>query len=223
MNIFLLALDPALSVITFAYNFTPSDNFLGTDPDDEQAAQELKFHTLFAFGSTIIPQFSRGIESYGAQTKFPSTVSANGIYAFYPMDEYKLKSVPVTCRFSTNTEEIIITPRTSLSIAPRCAFGLNVRNSLGSIFSMDVSDMRGTSPQNAANGFSYDLSITINRPFMFRLYPGFVIFALWLIIIFELLIIFCISFFGFRKVGLPFPPQRFTIISPSPLFRHLHT
>jgi hypothetical protein len=66
---------------------------------------------------------------------------------------------------------------------------------------MDISDLTASTQQNAANGFSYDLSINIHRPFMFRLYPGFVIFAFWLIIIFELFLIFALSFFEFRKVS----------------------
>jgi hypothetical protein len=205
LNIFLLSVDPALSGVTFAYNFTPSDKFLGSDPDDEETASELKYHSLFTFGSSIIPQFERGTDLYGTQAKFPTTITADGIYAFYPADEYKLKSVAVTCRFTNMTEAYSLTPRTSLAIAPKCAFGLNVRSSLGTIFRMDISDITDSSSKTPADGFSYVLSVNIVRPFMFRLYPGFVIFALWLIIVFELLLIFSLSFFEFRKVSWPNP------------------
>jgi hypothetical protein len=207
LNIFMTAVDPTQSGISFAYNFAPSPQFLGTDPDDHETAEELKYHTLFSFGSTVFPQFNRRSETYGDQIRFASTVNANGTYAFYPVDEYILKSVPVLCRFTNITvtdagEDFRIFPRTSLSVAPRCSFGLNVRSSIPTTFAMDISDLTASTPQNAANGFSYDLSINVQRPFMFRLYPGFVIFAFWLIIIFELFLILALSFFEFRKVSL---------------------
>jgi hypothetical protein len=197
----MLAVDPSQNAITFAYNFTPSEKFLGTDRDYEETSQDIKYHTLFTFGSLTIPQFSRGSEAYGVQNRFANSMTANGIYAFYPIDEYTLSNVVVSCRFANATEEeYVLTPRTPLAIAPRCAFGLNVRSNIPTTFSMDVSDTTGTSVKNAADGASYDLFITIARPFMFRLYPGFVIFAFWLIIVFELLLIFTLSFFEFRKV-----------------------
>jgi len=65
---------------------------------------------------------------------------------------------------------------------------------------MDVSDKTGSTTKNAADGLSYELAITISRPFMFRLYPGYVIFAFWLIIIIQLSLIFMLCFFDFRKV-----------------------
>ena len=206
LNIFMTAVDPAQSSITFAYSFVPSRQFLGTDPDDQETVDELKYHTLFSFGSTIFPQFNRHSETYGDQTRFANTVNAAGTYVFYPVDEYSLRSVSVLCRFTNITDDdspnFRIFPRTSLSIAPRCSFGLTVRSTIPTTFAMDISDLTASTAQNAANGFSYDLSINIHRPFMFRLYPGFVIFAFWLIIIFELFLIFALSFFEFRKVSL---------------------
>ncbi len=206
LNIFLLAVDPHLNAVTFAYNFTPSKQFLGTDPDDEETAAELKYHTLFTFGSFVIPQFSKRTEAYGTQTRFPNTVTANGIYAYYPTDTYSLKNVPVTCRYSNATDdsdaELTLTARTPAAISPKCSFGLNVRSGIRTTFAMEVVDKTGSTPQNTANGVSYELSLDIVRPFMFRLYPGFVIFAFWLIILFELLLIFSLSFFEFRKVRL---------------------
>jgi hypothetical protein len=201
----MLAVDPSQNAITFAYNFTPSEKFLGTDRDYEETSQDIKYHTLFTFGSLTIPQFSRGSEAYGVQNRFSNAMTASGIYAFYPTDEYTLRNVAVSCRFAnatdeSNYDEYVLTPRTSLAIAPRCAFGLNVRSNIPTTFSIDVSDTTGISVKNAADGASYDLFITIARPFMFRLYPGFVIFAFWLIIVFELLLIFTLSFFEFRKV-----------------------
>jgi hypothetical protein len=229
LNIFLLSVDPAISGVTFAYSFSPSDKFLGSDPDDEETASELKYHSLFTFGSSIIPQFERGTDLYGTQAKFPTTITADGIYAFYPADEYKLKSVPVTCRFTNMTDTL--TPRTSLAIAPKCAFGLNVRSSLGTIFRMDISDITDSSSKTPADGFSYVLSVNIVRPFMFRLYPGFVIFAFWLIIVFELLLIFSLSFFEFRKVSQPNPKpsalasnkRRLFCFDTTHLITHAHT
>ena len=210
LNIAMLAFDPAQGAITFAYNFTPSANFLGTDPEDEETNEQLKHHTLFVFGSQVIPQFSRGTETYGSQTRFSNPYAASGIYAFYPQDEYKLNDVSVICKFSNSTdEELKLTPRTSPAVAPKCAFGLNIRNTLSTFFKLEVSDTTG-STANPANGVSYELSVRISRPVMFQLYPSFVIAALWLIIIFEFLLIFCLSFFEFRKVSLPFPPDRHT-------------
>ncbi len=201
LSIYMLAVDPSQNAITFAYNFTPSATFLGTDPDYEETSQDIKYHTLFTFGSLTIPQFTRQSETYGGQNRFANSVTASGNYAFYPTDEYTMKKVEVTCRFSNTTEdEFVLTPRTPLAIAPRCAFGLNLRSNIPTTFSMDVSDTTGTSVKNAADGASYDLSIIIARPFMFRLYPGFVIFAFWLIIVFELLLMFTLIFFEFRKV-----------------------
>ncbi len=199
----MLAFDPAQGAITFAYNFTPATKFLGIDDDDEETKEMLKHHTIFVFGSQVIPVFSRGTETYGSQTRFANPFPASGIYAFYPQDEYKLKEVSVSCKFSNITDEgFQLTARTSLEIAPKCAFGLNIRNTLSTFFKMDITDTTG-SAANPANGLGYELSVNISRPVMFQLYPSFVIAALWLIIIFEILLIFCLSFFEFRKVSLP--------------------
>lgn len=212
----MLAMDPGNNAITFAYNYTPSTAFLGTDPEDAETAQELKNYVLFTFGSFSIPQFDRATETYGTTTRFPNPVSAKGVYAFYPADEYQLSNIEVTCRFRSDAtdELIIITARTPAAVAPRCAFGLTVSSSIKNTFGMEVSDTKGSSTSNPADGVSYELQIKAVRPVMFKLYPGFVIFALWLIIVFEILLIFCLSFFEFRKVCFsPFPARHYAGIS----------
>jgi hypothetical protein len=207
----MLALDPANNAISFAYNYTPSAAFLGTDPDDPDTAQELKDFVLFTFGPISIPQFDRGSETYGTQTRFLNPMSARGVFAFYPADEYQLSNVEVTCRFRNDTvaegESVIITARTPAAVAPRCAFGLSLSSSIKNTFGLEVSDTRGSSTHSPADGVSYELQIKAARPVMFKLYPGFVIFALWLIILAELSLIFCLSFFEFRKVCVPPPRQ----------------
>lgn len=201
LNVFMLAMDPANNAMTFAYNYTPSAAFLGIDPDDPETAAMLKNHVLFTFGSFTIPQFVYGIETYGTQVRFPNPTSVKGVYALYPSDEYVLSNIAVTCRFSNNTaDDVALTARTPASVAPRCAFGLSVSSSIKNTFGLEVSDATGSTTKNPADGVSYELNIAASRPVMFKLYPGFVIFALWLIIIFELALIFSLSFFEFRKV-----------------------
>jgi hypothetical protein len=194
LNIFMLAVDPSLNAITFAYSYAPSSSFLGIDPDDPDSAQNLNKNVKFMFGSQSI-QYSFGDESYDSQSKFSGAVTATGIYAFYPADTYSLKNVPVTCRFTQDETAIV---RSS----PRCPFALSIRSNIKTTFSMEVSDKTGTSAY-PADGSSYELDITVSRPIMFRLYPGFVIFAFWLIIIFEFCLITALSFFDFRKVASP--------------------
>ncbi len=199
----MLAVDPANNAITFAYNYTPSAAFLGTDPDEPETALELKNHVLFTFGTFTIPQFVYGSETYGAQVRFPNPTSAKGVYALYPIDEYVLSNVAVTCRFRNDTaDDVVMTARTPASVAPRCAFGLSLSSGIKNTFGLEVSDSTGSTTKNPADGFSYELRVAASRPVMFKLYPGFVIFALWLIIIFELALIFSLSFFEFRKVRI---------------------
>ena len=200
LNIYMVQVDPAQTAVTFAYNYIPSDKFLGYGGDDPDNALRLNRNVKFAFGSTGLTQYNAGDESYGSQLKFPGTLTAEGIYAFYPTDTYTFKGLSITCRFAEQPEDAEAQVQVSPKSSPACSFGLTVRSNIKTTFSMDVSDKTGSTTKNAADGLSYELAITISRPFMFRLYPGYVIFAFWLIIIIQLSLIFMLCFFDFRKV-----------------------
>jgi len=188
---------------------TPSAAFLGTDATDPDTASKLNKAVQFTFGPFKLPQFQYYDEGYGTQTKFASTMTAEGIYAFYPTDVYKLKGIAVSCKWADQdpeAEAAVVIGKSS----PTCSFALSLRSTIKTNFMLEVSDITGSTTKNPADGLTYELSIDISRPFMFRLYPGFVIFAFWLIICIQLSLIFALSFFDFRKVPSPPPPATAT-------------